>query len=108
MDIADAGSLRSYLPLSSDTGRVGIKILVADEKLSIALGIIDGMIHLHKSRIVHRDLKPENILLATVKGELVPKICDFGLSRVSSTMLILPICVVALFVYRKSKSQSRI
>ncbi len=35
--------------------------------------------------ILHRDLKPENVLLASINGELVPKIVDFGIGAVKST-----------------------
>jgi serine/threonine protein kinase len=35
----------------------------------------------HKAGIVHRDLKPSNIFLHEVKGVLVPKLLDFGVSK---------------------------
>ncbi|KAL6868108.1 hypothetical protein ACP4OV_014953 [Aristida adscensionis] len=42
-------------------------------------GICDGLRYLHEEQdIVHLDLKPENILL---DNNMVPKISDFGLSR---------------------------
>jgi serine/threonine protein kinase len=34
--------------------------------------------------IVHRDLKPENIFIASVAGEEVPKILDFGIGKAKS------------------------
>jgi len=48
----------------------------------IIRGIVSGMLHLHCERIVHRDLAPRNILLT---NERVPKISDFGLSRVTDS-----------------------
>ncbi len=38
---------------------------------------------LHKNNIIHRDLKPENILIAKKPdGSYVPKIADFGISKI--------------------------
>jgi len=48
-----------------------------ESALSMALGIVIGLAHLHSKNIVHRDLKPANIMLA---GE-IPRLTDFGVSR---------------------------
>uniref|UniRef100_A0ACD5Y918 Uncharacterized protein n=1 Tax=Avena sativa TaxID=4498 RepID=A0ACD5Y918_AVESA len=51
----------------------------------IIKGVSDGLNHLHngyKDSIFHLDLKPANILLDT---NMIPKIGDFGLSRLFST-----------------------
>eukprot|EP01121_Diplochlamys_sp_Union-15-3_P009886 TRINITY_DN2719_c0_g1_i1.p1 TRINITY_DN2719_c0_g1~~TRINITY_DN2719_c0_g1_i1.p1 ORF type:complete len:116 (-),score=15.55 TRINITY_DN2719_c0_g1_i1:306-653(-) len=48
---------------------------------SIATGIANGMSALAKQFIVHRDLAARNVLLTK---ERVPKIADFGYSRVLS------------------------
>jgi S-layer protein (TIGR01567 family) len=45
----------------------------------IVFDIAEGLKYAHKQGIVHRDLKPHNILLTK---EQVPKITDWGLSRV--------------------------
>ena len=38
----------------------------------------------HDERVVHRDLKPENIFLAhTKQGAVIPKVLDFGISKLS-------------------------
>ena len=42
--------------------------------IRIALGILNGVGHLHARRIIHRDLKPANIMYA----DGAPKISDFG------------------------------
>lgn len=47
-------------------------------KTLIAIGIANGMMSLHNVGIIHRDLKSLNVLL---DENLLPKICDFGLSR---------------------------
>lgn len=51
------------------------------QKTIIALGIAYGMASLHSKGIIHRDLKSMNVLL---DDELLPKICDFGVSRFAS------------------------
>ncbi len=78
--------------------------LELDVKCSLANGIIDGIFHLHtndKDKICHRDLKPSNILIQEReeindlgdfdapdnhihkrKKNIVPKITDFGLSKI--------------------------
>jgi len=48
-------------------------------RYQIIKGICEGLHHLHKeNHIIHMDLKPSNILL---DDQMVPKIIDFGLSR---------------------------
>ena len=43
-----------------------------------------GVEYLHSVNVVHRDLKPENIVL---DGKGVAKLCDFGVSRVASSVV---------------------
>ncbi|CAM0874886.1 unnamed protein product [Alopecurus aequalis] len=47
-------------------------------RFSIIKGICNGLLFLHSIPIIHMDLKPQNILL---DDEMMPKIADFGLSR---------------------------
>ena len=51
----------------------------------IALGVIDGLDYVHTKMVAHRDLKPQNILLCG--PQLVPKIADFGVSKVIQTLI---------------------
>ncbi|XP_068459611.1 receptor-interacting serine/threonine-protein kinase 3-like isoform X2 [Clinocottus analis] len=46
--------------------------------------VAQGMNFLHSRNIVHHDLKPSNVLL---DGDLNAKLADFGLSRVSTSVL---------------------
>jgi serine/threonine protein kinase len=58
-----------------------------DPKLIVtwAAGIARGLAFMHAKSIVHRDLKPQNILIDRSRAG-VPKICDFGLSRMYDSM----------------------
>jgi WD40 repeat protein len=38
----------------------------------------------HQQGIVHRDIKPSNIMVITRAGQLLPKLLDFGIARLSS------------------------
>jgi len=76
----------------ADSGHFG-QILNGDIKVNddefkdIVIGILEGLKYLHSRTpaIIHRDLKPANILLNKENGKLIPKICDFGISKTLST-----------------------
>ena len=53
---------------------------------NMMLPLIDGLGAAHAAGVVHRDIKPENIFLARdAKGEVRPKLLDFGISKVEGT-----------------------
>lgn len=59
--------------------------LTDKELQDITRGILEGLKQLHQNRIVHRDFKPANILISRGQnGRFVPKIADFGLSKLVS------------------------
>lgn len=59
--------------------------LTDKELRDIIQGTLEGLKHLHQQRIVHRDFKPSNILISRGQnGRFVPKIADFGLSKLVS------------------------
>lgn len=51
--------------------------------LSLMKQVARALGTVHEHRIVHRDLKPSNILLATVQGQQIAKVTDFGLVKVT-------------------------
>ena len=65
------GSLYDYV-------QVNQKILSNEEKMNIAIGIINGINYLHKHKIIHCHLSSKNILL---DDDLNPKLADFGFTN---------------------------
>jgi len=51
----------------------------------IALGIIDGLEYVHSQKVIHRDIKSNNILIFGREDDMIPKIADFGVSKVIQT-----------------------
>jgi len=74
LEHADGGSLEDWI-LRHEQDRPTL-----DRRLLVE-GIVRGLGQAHEHGIAHRDLKPANILLAGAADPL-PKISDFGLSRV--------------------------
>ncbi|CAG0896616.1 unnamed protein product [Cyprideis torosa] len=74
MERADKGTLQD-----------SIRKLTVPQKVTIARGIVDGLVYLHSKKIVHRDLKPGNILLFGNKP--TAKISDFGTSKMVQTFM---------------------
>lgn len=48
----------------------------------VVLQLILGVKYLHSFGIVHRDLKLENVMMSDVSNSAIPKIVDFGLSKI--------------------------
>jgi len=58
-----------------------------DKLTKIALGIINGLEYVHSQHVVHRDIKPNNILMCGPKNDMIPKIADFGVSKIIQTAI---------------------
>jgi len=61
--------------------------LSVNERLALFARVCDAVHHAHAKGVIHRDLKPSNILVATIDGEHVPKILDFGVARATDADL---------------------
>jgi eukaryotic-like serine/threonine-protein kinase len=56
--------------------------LDANFTVDVMMAVCAGVFAAHETGVVHRDLKPQNIFLCqTALGELVPKVLDFGISK---------------------------
>jgi eukaryotic-like serine/threonine-protein kinase len=76
MDLLEGTDLRKFL---DDAGR-----LTPAHALALLLPIASALAHAHDAGILHRDLKPSNIFLARdMRGDVVPTLVDFGLSKAS-------------------------
>ena len=53
--------------------------------LAVLVPVAEALGAAHIKGLVHRDLKPENIYLSAVNNALVPKILDFGISKVTKS-----------------------
>lgn len=52
--------------------------------VNVVVGITQGLAYAHSRGIIHRDIKPHNILMT---GDFVPKITDWGMSKVIATTM---------------------
>ncbi|MFT3926203.1 MAG: serine/threonine-protein kinase [Myxococcales bacterium] len=74
MEFLDGEDLDHYL---RRVGRLGVQ-----ETADLLIPVMAGLVAAHAAGIVHRDLKPQNIFLS-MQGKLrVPKVVDFGISKV--------------------------
>ncbi|MBK8979363.1 MAG: SUMF1/EgtB/PvdO family nonheme iron enzyme [Planctomycetes bacterium] len=49
--------------------------------IELFLTACDAVQHAHQQGVIHRDVKPSNVLVATVDGQPVAKVIDFGVAK---------------------------
>jgi serine/threonine protein kinase len=59
--------------------------LAIADLVDIMLPVCSAVAAAHAAGVIHRDLKPQNIFLARSANGLVPKVLDFGISKVQDT-----------------------
>lgn len=93
VDVFDVGShgdslflVMEYLEGETLTAKLARGLLPPQQVLALLLPAMRGVAACHAAGIVHRDVKPDNIFLARVtdRAEPVPKVLDFGISKVPS------------------------
>jgi hypothetical protein len=75
MELIDGQDLRHYLRIR--------RTLPPTEAVRLACQLLQGLTAVHAAGIVHRDVKPENVLVSAAQGQMVLKLTDFGVSRLS-------------------------
>ena len=58
--------------------------LTVQHTVDLLVPVIAAVALAHDLGIVHRDLKPENVFLAARRGQVVPKVLDFGISKTAA------------------------
>jgi serine/threonine protein kinase len=77
-ELLEGEDLASYLDRAGGA-------LPVDVTLAVMVPVAEALGAAHVKGLVHRDLKPENIYLSAVNDVLVPKILDFGISKVTKS-----------------------
>ncbi|RLP09473.1 serine/threonine protein kinase [Propionibacterium australiense] len=79
MDIVEGPDLRQMLKAAGTFTQSDAALVCAE--------LAEGLQAIHEQHIVHRDMKPANVLVDETGTELVPRITDFGVSRLTETGL---------------------
>ena len=73
-----------YFLSMEDTEGTSLKEIIKNEKISldnffsIALGLSDLLLFIHKKKVIHKDIKPDNIILNNNYNDI--RLIDFGIS----------------------------
>ncbi len=83
MEYVPDGSLRTLLKEQTEQGRT----LPLATGLDLIRQAADALDYAHRAGMVHRDIKPDNLLIKRdpLTGNLVVKVADFGLARMSDS-----------------------
>jgi len=76
-ELLNGKDLAKYVELSG--GRLSV-----DEALPLLVPVIEAVGIANAKGVVHRDLKPENVFLHEVEGQVIPKVLDFGISKLTT------------------------
>ena len=79
IEYVDGGNAGSSLTDRVMQARSGVDPVRA---FRLVRGIIEGLVAIHDEKMIHRDLKPDNVLTAGPIDEEIPKLTDYGITRV--------------------------
>lgn len=71
-----------YCPGGDLLERVGRGPLPIEDAVAICVSVLRGLGAIHDQGILHRDIKPENVFMVETPDGPLPKILDFGVSKV--------------------------
>ncbi len=85
-DAGEGPGGRPYVVMEHLVGRpiteyCDAECLTIKQRLELFQEVLEGVRHAHRKGVIHRDLKPTNILVID-EDRPVPKIIDFGISKV--------------------------
>lgn len=97
VDVLDIGKDEAGTPFivqellaGEDLGRYVLRKggkLELDEIVDLLQPVLEALAEAHAQGVVHRDIKPENVFLADQGKARVPKLLDFGISKVSTSTI---------------------
>jgi serine/threonine-protein kinase len=63
------------------------RVLAPERAADLLVPVLSAIVAVHEAGIIHRDLKPANIFLAKTRhGAVVPKVLDFGISKMTGVI----------------------
>ncbi len=78
MELADGEKITDFC----DRKGLGLR-----QRLELFLLVCEAIQHAHQKGVIHRDIKPSNVLVREHDGQLVPKVIDFGIAKVTAGVL---------------------